>query len=206
MSAKTLDTNVKSLVDLGLLAVERRREGSRNQPNLWRLLTGPSGNTSDTLNSDLRVTSEDDLPNSEEASNDPPFEEQGRNGSIGSRNNVAPEVRRLCQLMADLQNERSGTVDGEKGYEVSLRWEDEMRKLVELDGRSVEQVEGALRWIHGHPFESGVVLSPGKLRARFADLRTKAIAETKKRLSGNGGGKDAARRARTAARERGESL
>lgn len=83
---------------------------------------------------------------------------------------VRPEVTRLCSLMADLQNERLGRDE----YKVSPRWELDMKRLLDLDGRSVAAVERCLRWLHRHPFWSTNVLSPGKLRKQWVRLELEA--------------------------------
>lgn len=46
-------------------------------------------------------------------------------------------------------------------------WSDDMRKLVELDGRSLHQVSVVIKWSQKNDFWSTNILSPGKLRDKF---------------------------------------
>lgn len=89
---------------------------------------------------------------------------------------VQPSIERLCDLMAQLQNERLGRSE----YTASTTWKRDMRLLVEKDGRSVEAVERCLRWIHEHDFWSTNVLSPGKLRKQWNRLELEAKRGTKR--------------------------
>ena len=49
-------------------------------------------------------------------------------------------------------------------------WADDMRKLVELDNRSVEEVERVLDWSQQDTFWQTNILSPNKLRKHFSKL------------------------------------
>ncbi len=80
-----------------------------------------------------------------------------------------PNRERLCQLMADLVNERAES----QRAAVTDTWRKEMRLLMEKDGRSAEQVEFVIRWVHTDHFEAGVVLGVPKLRERFDSLVVK---------------------------------
>lgn len=93
---------------------------------------------------------------------------------------VRPEVARLCQLMADLQNER---LEHPGRYKVGQGWLDEMRRLLDIDGRTEKEVELAIRWVHRDEFWGANILSPAKLRKQFDKLKLEAKrrAQHKKR-------------------------
>lgn len=50
------------------------------------------------------------------------------------------------------------------------QWSDEIRKIIELDKRTEEQVKYLMKWVQEDDFEKVNVLSPVKLRKRFDNL------------------------------------
>ena len=58
-------------------------------------------------------------------------------------------------------------------------WSDDMRKLVEIDGRSLHDVSVVIQWCQKDDFWSGNILSAGKLRDKFDALYRKAIKPNK---------------------------
>lgn len=61
-------------------------------------------------------------------------------------------------------------------------WSDDIRKMIELDNRTEEQVKYLMRWVQEDDFEMANVLSPSKLRKRFDQLviKVKKSKERKK--------------------------
>lgn len=59
-------------------------------------------------------------------------------------------------------------------------WSDDIRKMIELDGRTDEQVKYLMQWVQEDDFEMANVLSPSKLRKRFDQLVIK-VKQTKKK-------------------------
>lgn len=57
------------------------------------------------------------------------------------------------------------------------KWADDIRKMMELDKRSEEQIRYLIEWVQSDPFEMAVVLSPAKLRRRFDALVLKVKHE-----------------------------
>jgi hypothetical protein len=49
-------------------------------------------------------------------------------------------------------------------------WADDIRKMIELDNRTEEQVKYLMNWVQQDDFEMANVLSPAKLRKRFDSL------------------------------------
>jgi len=59
------------------------------------------------------------------------------------------------------------------------KWSDDIRKMIELDKRTTEQIEYLICWVQQDDFEAANVLSPGKLRTRFDSLIMKVKQEKK---------------------------
>ncbi|WLV23726.1 hypothetical protein QR721_08725 [Aciduricibacillus chroicocephali] len=53
------------------------------------------------------------------------------------------------------------------------KWADDIRKMMEIDKRSEEQIRDLIEWAQQDDFEMAVVLSPSKLRKRFDALAIK---------------------------------
>lgn len=73
--------------------------------------------------------------------------------------------------MAERVNERTAR---KKPYRVTQTWRAEMRRLIEIDGRSPAEIEAAIEWVHRHEFWGPNVLSVPKLRAKYDTLRGQA--------------------------------
>lgn len=58
-------------------------------------------------------------------------------------------------------------------------WSDDIRKMMELDNRTEEQVKYLMDWVQNDEFEMSNVLSPGKLRKRFDQLILKVKNQKK---------------------------
>ncbi|GIN88681.1 hypothetical protein J6TS2_50670 [Heyndrickxia sporothermodurans] len=58
-------------------------------------------------------------------------------------------------------------------------WSDEIRKIIEIDKRTIEQVKYLIKWVQEDEFEKVNVLSPVKLRKRFDQLVMKVKAQKK---------------------------
>jgi len=53
-------------------------------------------------------------------------------------------------------------------------WADDMRKIVELDGRSIENVRNLYKWTQLDDFWKGNILSPKKLRDKYDQLKVQS--------------------------------
>jgi hypothetical protein len=78
---------------------------------------------------------------------------------------------RLAELLADLIAENGSKRPNPKA------WAKDVRLMVERDGRTVEQIEKAIRWCQADTFWRGNVLSMGKLRKQYDKLRLAAARE-----------------------------
>ena len=84
----------------------------------------------------------------------------------------------LSHLLADLvaENDPSG-----KRPNVSKRWADAERLLVEKDGRRPEEAERLIRWTQNDEFWRGNVLSMPKFREKYGQLYQAAVKDANKR-------------------------
>lgn len=97
-----------------------------------------------------------------------------------------PEVERLCKLMADLANARTDP-EGNRPkpkYTVTQGGRDAIRRLIDIDGRSPDLIERAIRWVDQHDFWRKNILAPEKLRKQFDTIYLEA-----QQKKGQGGGR-----------------
>lgn len=80
-----------------------------------------------------------------------------------------PEVEALCQHLADRIE-----ANGSKRPTVTKRWRDAARLMIDRDGRTVEQIRGAIDWATNDEFWRANILSMPKLRERYDQLRLQA--------------------------------
>ena len=102
-------------------------------------------------------------------------EPAGPDANSAEARNDNPEYARLTLLLADLieQNGSKRPNDGQV-----QGWRNDVRLMVEQDGRSIEQVEKAVKWSQGHEFWRTCILSMGKLREKYDQMRLQASQAT----------------------------
>jgi hypothetical protein len=82
------------------------------------------------------------------------------------------DSQRLCdELAKSIEN------NGSKRPTVSDKWLNDMRLLLEVDKRSVQQVRNMIEWCQNDSFWRSNILSPFKLRAKYDQMRLKALSE-----------------------------
>ena len=59
-------------------------------------------------------------------------------------------------------------------------WADHIRKMEELDGRSIKQISNMIIWSQQDSFWKGNILSTQKLREKYDQMRVQALEESKK--------------------------
>lgn len=115
------------------------------------------------------------------------------NGGTGSPKNVAltnnhielrtnelnprtygSEIYSACNLLADLIQ-----ANGSKRPAVSDKWLTDMERLHKIDERSWEQITKAIEWCQDDDFWRSNIMSPGKLRKQYDQLRLAAQRNTK---------------------------
>lgn len=189
LSSSSITRYAEHLVAADVMELREQEGGS----HIWRLSEPGEGPPDPTL-ADLPPHHDDAAPRLDDSATN--NEQQTTSEEV--KKDTSPEIERLCQLMADLQNNRAGAEE----WRVTAKGRSDMRKLLQLDKRPAKEVEMAIRWVHQHDFWSSNILSPGTLRKQFARIKMEASNGQKRKCS------PAAEehRRRNLARERGESL
>lgn len=79
------------------------------------------------------------------------------------------DVERVCEHLAT-----SIAANGSKKPEVSKGWRDSARLMLDRDGRTEQEIHGAIEWCQADEFWRGNVLSLPKLREKYDQLRLQA--------------------------------
>lgn len=80
-----------------------------------------------------------------------------------------PDVDRICEHLA-----AAVEANGSKRPAITQRWRDEARRMLDLDGRTVDQVLRAIDWSQADGFWRANILSVPKLREKYDQLRLAA--------------------------------
>lgn len=92
-----------------------------------------------------------------------------------------PDVIRLCDRLADAIEG-----NGSKRPKVGKTWLSACDLMLRVDERTPEQVERAIDWSQSHEFWRSNILSMGKLREKFDQLRLQAKRESNGQRAPNG--------------------
>lgn len=82
-----------------------------------------------------------------------------------------PDVEQVCDMFADLCQ---STASNGKRPTITKAWRDAARRLIDLDGRTVDDIERITRWAHADDFWVANVRSLPKLREKFETLTHQA--------------------------------
>lgn len=93
----------------------------------------------------------------------------GDPADAGPRVEDRPEIHALCQRLADRIEG-----NGSKRPTITKRWLDAARLMVDRDGRTVDEIAGAIDWCQQDAFWMANILSMPKLREKFDQLRLQA--------------------------------
>jgi predicted transcriptional regulator len=91
-----------------------------------------------------------------------------------------PEVERLCAHLADRIE-----INKCKRPNITQRWRDAARLMLDADGRTEEQVMKCIDWCQNDEFWRVNILSMPKLREKFDQLRLAAAREQNRRRAGS---------------------
>jgi hypothetical protein len=187
LSDRAVRMAVKDLEGLGELAVETARGTvSRYAPR--QNLPDPPAKSAGPAKSAPRQNLPDPLK--EPQVNGTPAKSAGHqisdalNGSVVSgkrskprRSSDAPrpDVDRLCEHLAN-QIEANGS----RRPVVNDRWRNAARLMIDVDGRTEEQIRGCIDWSQKHHFWHRNILSMEKLRTQYDRLFLEAKAEREK--------------------------
>ncbi|MGW8988689.1 HNH endonuclease [Streptomyces zhihengii] len=82
---------------------------------------------------------------------------------------VREDVERLCQHLADRIEQ-----NGSKRPTITKTWRDAARLMLDRDGRTEDQIHGAINWCQDNSFWRSNVLSMPKLREKYDAMRLQA--------------------------------
>lgn len=80
-----------------------------------------------------------------------------------------PDVDRLCDLLADRVE-----ANGSKRPTITSKWRDAARLMLDRDGRTEDEIRGAIEWSQRDEFWRANILSLPKLREKYDALRLQA--------------------------------
>jgi hypothetical protein len=87
-----------------------------------------------------------------------------------------PDVDALCRHLADRIE-----ANGSKRPTITKRWRTSARLLLDVDGRTTDQVRAAIDWCQDDEFWRSNILSMPKLREKYDQLRLKALEQQQSR-------------------------
>ncbi|MFE2407028.1 hypothetical protein ACFXDE_01655 [Kitasatospora sp. NPDC059408] len=99
---------------------------------------------------------------------------------IRSARQERPDVEEACTLLADLV-----AANGTKRPNITKRWRDAARLLIDTDKVSLTDVLGAIRWSQNDEFWRSNILSMPKLRQKYPQLRLRAQAQQQRQQPTN---------------------
>lgn len=85
------------------------------------------------------------------------------------------EAIKLANFLADKIAE-----NGSKRPTVTEAWVTDMNRLMKIDGRTFDQIKSAIEWCQDDSFWRSNIMSPGKLRKQYDQLRLKASQQKSK--------------------------
>jgi hypothetical protein len=172
-SLNTMDRAKKELIEMGAMCqINRKNKDGDWTSNMYhvhhssqrncRYLYAPVGTP-------IPTSGDTPIPTSGERTNN----------HIELRTNELPrtygaEVQAACQLLADLIES-----NGSKRPAINERWLSDMERLNRIDERSWEQIYNAIHWCQADDFWRANIMSPGKLRKQYDQLRLAAQRNTK---------------------------
>lgn len=180
-SERQVRTVIQRLVEHGVVEVTRRRRTGAGTGRNGALTNGyvlhPHGNLADDEEPAPYAGTSDqpahhDRPTGTAAQITPLIEEEPVEEESSSEVAVAtirPDVIRLLDLL-DAEIVRNGGKEPRR----TKKNLDAARLLLDRDGKTVEQVEAAIRWCQADEFWRSNILSMSKLRERYEQLRLQA--------------------------------
>ena len=94
---------------------------------------------------------------------------------------VREDVEKICLTLADRIE-----ANGSKRPTITKRWRDAARRMIDLDGRTLDQVLTAIDWSQNDEFWHANILSVPKLRTKYDQLRLAATRERKQLATAGG--------------------
>lgn len=172
-SLNTMDRAKKELLEMGAVCqINRKNKDGDWTSNLYHVHS-----LSDTNCRYLHAPVGAPIP----TSGDTPIPTSGEqtNNHIELRTNeqtrtYGAQVQAACDLLADLIQ-----ANGSKRPTINDRWLSDMERLHRVDERNWEQITRAIEWCQADDFWRANIMSPGKLRKQYDQLRLAAQRNTK---------------------------
>jgi hypothetical protein len=167
-SPNTMDRAKKELIEMGALCqINRKNKDGDWTSNLYHVHTSSVVNCrylSSSVGRPIPTSGDTPIPTSGEQTNN----------HIELRTNelsrtYGDEIHQACKLLADLIES-----NGSRRPQVTDRWLSDMERLHRIDERSWEQITKAIEWCQADEFWRGNIMSPGKLRKQYDQLRLAA--------------------------------
>ena len=172
-SPNTMDRAKKELIEMGALCqINRKNKDGDWTSNLYHVHTSSVTNCRYLLSSvgrPIPTSGDTGIPTSGERTNN----------HIELRTNelsrtYGDEIHQACKLLADLIES-----NGSRRPQITDKWLSDMERLHRIDERSWEQITKAIQWCQADEFWRGNIMSPGKLRKQYDQLRLAAQRNTK---------------------------
>jgi hypothetical protein len=172
-SPNTMDRAKKELIEMGALCqINRKNKDGDWTSNLYHVHTASVTNCRylySPVGTPIPTDGDTPIPTSGERTNN----------HIELRTNeltrtYGDENHQACNLLADLI-----AANGSKRPAVTDKWLSDMERLHRIDERSWEQITKAIEWCQADDFWRGNIMSPGKLRKQYDQLRLAAQRNTK---------------------------
>jgi len=97
-----------------------------------------------------------------------------------SRQTLKPEFFDLVNQLSELMLRNDSEAKVPRTESQKMKWANQFCLLVEKDKRPIEEVKAVLEWCEADSFWKGNILSAGKLRKKYPELRLKMKAEGEK--------------------------
>ena len=186
-SERTISKATAELVLIGALMVKRRfSEDGGYMSNLYTVITAkplmqtstlpPTGESAPTPSAEMPLPTSKSahIPTGKTA----PLTRVIYNESQINESQITREPNPEYLILAEYLAERIKD-NGSRAPNVSQKWIDDIRLMVERDSRTPEQIRYLIDWCQNDGFWKTNILSPSKLREKFEQLRLNAQREHK---------------------------
>lgn len=186
LSEPTVRAAIKELEAVGAVRVESRyrSNGTQTTNNYWLRTTPPTppqDTIQDPLITEHSYTPQDSGRVQEGSGVEAPKKLGGKElepvelepidaSSLRSEASSTPET--LATLLAMRIH-----ANGSRKPTVTRQWVTDIDRMHRIDGRSWDEIRGAIEWSQTHEFWASVILSPRKLRAKFDQMRLQAVRD-----------------------------
>jgi len=170
-STKPVDRALKELVNIGAVLIEQRRDAKGDlTTNLYTVYSVRRGDdliprwghiSPNGGDENVPTGGDENVPYNESHIKREPIELED--------SKQLKQAFILANLLAELIEK-----NGSKLPKVTDKWVTTMERMLRIDDRSFEEIEGAIKWSQKDEFWQGNILSPDKLRKHFDRMRIQA--------------------------------